>query len=236
MNYEKAFRYVFEDPEWVGKIVLFIVMSVLGFLIIPVFIFNGYFIKAMKRVSMGEEGLPKWDDWGELVGIGFKLFVIQLILAIPAIVLFAIFGWAAIVSAIVPAGQNYSMMGSSPAFGALGAGFFFALFLVGIYGLAIAVFFPAMAMRFASENYSIGAAFKFGEVFKVMVDNIGEYLSSIAIFVGLFIVAFMIGTATFNIGSLVLAPYVYLVGAHLFGQIMRGKSAAVREGGVAATP
>ncbi len=233
MNYEKAFKYVFEDPDWVGKVIIFIVMSVLQFLIIPIFIFNGYFVKAMKMVSSGEEGLPKWDDWGELIGIGFKLFLIQLILAVPALVLIAVFGSVAIASAL---SQNFLMTGSSQPPEALGAGMLFGFFLLGIYGLAVAVVFPAMLMRFAAENYSIGAAFKFGEVFKLLSDNASAYIASVAVFVGLMIAAAIVGSATFGIGTLVLVPYVYLVAAHLFGQIMRGNASNVQESGAPVSP
>lgn len=216
MDYNKAFKFVLEDEQWVTKMLIFVLMFLLSFLIVPSFILSGYFAKIMKRVSEGEQELPEWGDWGELLGIGFKLFVVVLIVGLPMIILLGLFGFSMIASI---------MSGSEEAVGLLGAGTAFGMLLVFAYGLVMACILPAMMMQFVKQGYEIGAAFRFGDVFKLITDNVGEYVAAIGIFIGLSIAVSIIGGVTLYLGSILLTPYTYAVAAHLFGQIIARRTA-----------
>ncbi|MCL5291356.1 MAG: DUF4013 domain-containing protein [Actinobacteria bacterium] len=224
MDYNKAFTFIFNDPEWVKKALIFIVLSIFSFLIIPYLIASGYFIQTIRRVSAGEEGLPEWDDWGGLLTIGFKAFIIGAIITVPAIVLIGIFSFGAIVSA---------MSNSSTGLGLFGGGALVGIFLVSIYALVVACVGPAMIMQFARTD-SIGAAFNVSEVLKIITDNLTDYVIAVAIMIGLFFAVSLAGSVIPLVGSLIFMPYAYEVSAHFFGQILASKTVPAEAGGAPA--
>ena len=82
MDVNKAFRFMFDDKQWISKLLIGAVMSVLSFLIIPAFILQGYLVKIVRQVMDGNDSeLPEWMDYGKLVRDGFFVTIGQLIWA-----------------------------------------------------------------------------------------------------------------------------------------------------------
>jgi hypothetical protein len=76
-------RFPFEDREWLVKMLLGSVIT-----IIPIlnFLSLGYFIRSINYGWRGSRKLPNWDNWSELFRDGFMVFVISLgYLTIPLI-------------------------------------------------------------------------------------------------------------------------------------------------------
>lgn len=219
MDFNKAFTFIFSDQDWVKKVLIFIGLSIISILIIPSFIISGYFIKTIERVARGEEGLPEWGEWGDLITIGLKAFVVGLVLSVPMIVIFGIFG-VTLVSALVT--------GSSSLTAAAGGGMAIGMLLAVVYGMAMACVGPAMLLQFIREGYSIGAAFKVSEVIGIITADIGDYALAVVLSVVAFGATSVVGSFIPIIGGLILMPYAYGVSGHLFGQVLAKTSLPVQ--------
>ena len=210
MDVGRAFKFVFDDPRWLLKLLIGGLFSVAaGFLnFIPVLgqvvavagglVFTGYTLKLVGRVMDGyDTPLPEWDDIGGLLGIGLKGFVVQLGWSLPLIVL----GLVVLLPGI--AAENGGLI----AFGSL-------VFL--LLALATAVIAPAGLGRLAATG-SIGEGLRIRLILEMVRNNIGDYVLLALAAVG----AVLIGAAgfiVFLVGGLVTLPYALLVIAHLTGQ------------------
>ena len=76
MDIGKAFTFVFEDDDWVVKVLIAMGIVVAGvvlfWLVIPAILaallLGGYSLEITRRVIRGDATvLPAWDDWGQLL-------------------------------------------------------------------------------------------------------------------------------------------------------------------------
>jgi hypothetical protein len=222
MDVNKSIRYVMEDKQWISKLVIGALMSILGFLIVPALILQGYIVKIIRHVMNGNwDSLPEWEDWGELLRDGFFVTVAQFVYTLPFIILMIVSGLAT--------GGLASITGSEDvaAVAATGGGL---LMLCLIILIAIAFLFltPAILIQYAIKD-DFGATFRFGEVFDIIRNNMADILVAFLVtLVAAFAVSIIIGVlsiipclgwiAAFVIG-LAVGPYISYVGAHLYGQI-----------------
>jgi hypothetical protein len=213
MDIGKAFTFVFEDEKWIAKLLVAAAILLLGLLfswllLIPLLvaaaILLGYGVEIMRRVMHGHlDGLPEWDDWSKLIAEGFRVLVILLVYALPAIVVSICVG--------VPIGLFAERAGwLSSMLNAL-----LSLFNV-LWGWAIALVLPAAVALYVATD-DIGAAFRFREVFALVRDNFTTYaitflMSLVASVVG------SLGAIVCGIGWFATAPYGWIVTAHLYGQ------------------
>src|SRR5262245_20277607 len=85
MDYGKAFTYVFEDKDWVKKILIGAVIA-----IVPIvnFALLGWTVEVMRRVQQGQADImPDWSEFGELFKKGFMAFVVALVYFLPVILI-----------------------------------------------------------------------------------------------------------------------------------------------------
>jgi len=88
VDVNKAVRFVFEDKQWISKLLIGVLMSLLAFFIIPGLILNGYVIKLVRQVMNGNrDTLPEWEDYGKLLRDGFFVTVGELVWMLPLILL-----------------------------------------------------------------------------------------------------------------------------------------------------
>ncbi|MBC7256387.1 MAG: DUF4013 domain-containing protein, partial [Chloroflexi bacterium] len=102
MDIGKSFTYVFDDEQWVQKVVigaLLLLASIIPIVnIFTALVVVGYALRVLKNVSDGaERPLPNWDNWGEDWIKGLLFVLGMLIYALPAIL---VGGIAAIITAI----------------------------------------------------------------------------------------------------------------------------------------
>ena len=90
MDIGKAFGFVFEDEEWVSKVLiggLIYLIPLIGQLAII-----GYSLKVAQNVAQGNpRPLPEWGEFGSLFGRGFYAFVIALVYLLPVFILEGLF-------------------------------------------------------------------------------------------------------------------------------------------------
>jgi len=188
MDIGRAFGFVFQDPNWLKKILIGGVL-----LIIPIFgwlVVAGYGLRIMKNVINGSDlPLPEWDDLGGLFSDGLKVFVVTIVWAIPL----------AIISAILRQGN----------------GFFFQCLTFVIDVLTAVIIAAAVPPVAASGNISDG--FQVQAIFSRVTSHIGDYLIIYLLGIVLAVIA-VAGLIGLCVGILFTITYVTLVQAHLASQ------------------
>jgi hypothetical protein len=212
MDIGKAFGFVFEDEDWIVKVLIgagvFVVGILLSWLIIPLVlafaILGGYQVEIVRRVIRGDlDALPKWDNWGQLIADGLKVIVIAIVYALPAILVGLCLG--------VPAG-----IVSEDAPGLSSALSVFSSCLGILWSIVVAILLPA-AVAFFVDSDELAAAFRFGEILAFVRDNLSTYLVTFVMYLVAQIVG-SLGSVVCGIGVFVTLPYSYMVIGHLYGQ------------------
>lgn len=71
-----SFRY--PSTDW-KKVIILGVISILSFLIIPIFLVLGYAFRVLKASLAGLEELPEFDEWVNMLVDGIKVFVVYIV-------------------------------------------------------------------------------------------------------------------------------------------------------------
>ena len=213
MDIGKSFGYVFDDEEWITKILIAAGILLLGIFffwllfipsIIAALLLGGYGVEITRRVIRGDtEVLPKWDNWGELLVDGLKAWIIEIIYALPIIVLG--------VCLSIPLGiLSEEAQEASALLSVCLSGIYF------LWGIAMGLLLPAAIAMFVAEE-EVSAAFRFGDVFGLVRDNFVTYL--LVLVIG-WVASFIGGLGLFvcGVGVLVTAPYAGWITAHIRGQ------------------
>jgi len=84
----RAFSFMFEDKNWVVKILLGAVFNLLTLVLVGIPFIFGYLLELAKNSSEGKElPLPEWDNLGDKFVRGLIYTIIVIIYSIPGIVL-----------------------------------------------------------------------------------------------------------------------------------------------------
>lgn len=233
MNVGKALGFVFEDPQWLVKLLIGSVILLLSFLFTPVligvvgfFIVAGYSLEVLRNVRLGvPQPLPEWKDrWGEWLVLGLKLLAALFIWSLPATLL-NLPVW--MLSAILGEGNEI-------------VGLFATLVscLAFLWTLVVLLVTPAIYVRMA-ETEELVSAFQFNDIFEFTRDHIGDVIIAIVVAVVVGVFAFfmgaVVGTLLCIVGLAITLPaatlYTSLVSAHLYGQIGRRPASGPSEPG-----
>ena len=90
-NLQTALTFPFKDKKWGSKFAiagLFVLLSPI-IPLVPVLLLLGYAARVMRRITNedGQPALPEWNEWEKLLTDGLRLLGINIIYAIPGIVL-----------------------------------------------------------------------------------------------------------------------------------------------------
>jgi hypothetical protein len=206
----KAFSFVFRDPRWVSKVAMAALFMVLSIFLVGIFILAGYFIQLTQRVMRKEEyPLPEWNDVGVMFVTGFKFAIAYLIYLLPVMILMV----PLIVVVIATA-----FAGEPDVLGAFMTVYLFGFTLIIVpYALALNLFFPIIAYKFAREE-KISDALDVGGIFRDFRANWENTLIVALIAAGIQSFA-AIGIFMFLIGIFVTIFYAYAVSAYLSGAL-----------------
>jgi hypothetical protein len=212
MDIGKSFGYVFEDEQWITKILIAAAILfggiLLGVLVIPAFLaaflLSGYGVEITRRViNRNPQVLPDWDNWGDLMVDGLKVWVIGVVYALPAIVVSACLS-------IPGAALSQDAPGWASFFSSIGGCLGF------LWSLVVTLLTPA-AIAFFVVNDDLGAAFRFGDVFNFVRDNFSNYLIVLVMSWVTGIIGFL-GFLLCLLPVLVTGPYSGWVMNHLYGE------------------
>ena len=221
MDIGKAFTFVFEDEDWITKVLIGIGIVVgglvLSWLIIPAILaallLSGYSLEITRRVIRGDdEVLPAWDNWGQLIVDGLQVAVIGIVYALPIFVLgLCVNGPIQAGAAKRSPGSGYSFLQSVSMFVGMAVGCFDLL-----WAIVMTLVVPAAIGRFAAEG-ELASAFRFGEIIALVRDNLATYvITAVMVWATGIMAAF--GLVFCLIGVFFTAVYAELVTGHLYGQ------------------
>jgi len=229
INIGRALQHPFEDKDWAIKLLVGAGVS-----LVPIlnFAMNGYGLEVQRNVARDKDvPLPRWDDLGKYLVDGLKIFIVQLIYAIPFIVV----GFGLMLLS-VGFGVTADRMGSNMR-SAFGTGFIVITLgltcLILLYGLLFAFIIPATYIQLARTG-QIASAFNFAQMLVLIKGRSGDYVLIVLIPV-VFGVAFTVFFGAINLIPfvglcltflviplfLIINPYITIVFGHLYGQLMR---------------
>ena len=210
-DFGKPFSFVFDDPQWMNKILIGGLFYLAGFLIIGWFFIFGYAARVARNVIRGDERpLPEWENIGEFFSEGARLIAVGLCYAAPMIVI--------VFSFIFPAIMADAL--DNEVADAIGGGLAGCMSCL-IIPLALAmVFFMPASLLFAAVEQRFGAAFEFGRIWPWIKANLGNYLLAIVVY---FIARFLAGTGIILlcIGVIFTGFWSVLIMTYGFAQVYR---------------
>lgn len=224
MEIGKSLTYITEDPRWQQKLLVgtgvFIASMVFSIVVIGVlgfFIITGYAIRLLQNVRDGElHPLPEWDQWGDDLARGFKLFVVSLVWSLPLIIF------------TIPSGIGNALV-SADSEGAQVVGVMLSICgscLSMLFGLVVAAVTPGFSIAFAEdERISSGLAFR--DIIAWTQENIGQVIIVVLVVLVaslvITLVAGIVGVLLCLVGLIVTIPLGGLVTLlfqyHLYGQL-----------------
>src|SRR4051812_16841488 len=99
IDYERAFKFLFADPQWVSKFFVFAVAVLFSIFLIGLPVVFGYVAELMRNVRRGDEyPLPDWSNFGAKLTDGLKLTVVYFVVYLPVFVLYCGFPVVALVA------------------------------------------------------------------------------------------------------------------------------------------
>ncbi len=221
MDLGRAFSYVFQDPQWVKKALIALVMLVIP--IVGWLILYGYMLRIMRQTALGVDvPLPEWDDFGGDFVRGFKGYVIQFIWYLPVLIVgFCIQFAFGLLGAAAGRGTEAETIRTLLTVCANCLSF--------ILGLMFAFIAPVFITRFAVTD-RFAAAFALSEIFNETGRSVVNLLIVLIVSILLGILA-LFGVLLCVVGILATLLYALFVQAHLYGQVRRrlaagGESAA----------
>ncbi len=220
MNIERGFRFVFQEKNWFGKVVVGGLMILFSFLIFPLLIYLGYLVEVTKRTIKDEsELLPDWDNIGQKLANGFKLLVIILVYLIPFFILlvltipFAEFEIDSFKGREIIAFIPMSLEGE---FSGISLLFFFSSIL---YAVLFTLIFPFVVGKFAESEF-INDAFAISDIFGMFRDNLGDAVIVFLLSVFVQLLA-SLGIALCFVGVLLTGFWANVVMYYLYGELYK---------------
>jgi hypothetical protein len=224
----KSFTFVFEDPQWLSKVVIGGVIA-----LVPIlnFAWGGYLTQLMRKVSAREpQPLPDWNDFGQKFVDGLVIFLAALVYTLPGFVLL----FLPLMALALPAlSQNADMQSVLSAIGGSAALLLCCLWFV--YLLVATFVFPAMHINYARTG-TFASCFQVSQIMQLVTVNLSSYIgawlvsliANVVVLTGISVVGGIVNLIP-CIGcflSVCLIPFGLLGGvwlatlyAHLFGQV-----------------
>lgn len=205
----RSFSFVFEDREWVQKIVIGGLFYLLGFLLVGFPFVLGYLARLARRVVAGQEvPLPEWDQMGRDFGEGLRLIVVAIVWALPVfIVMIFWLGGAAILGAMeAPEAVAGCMAGS--------------VMLLFVPLILVQMVFSPAALLFTMVEQDMSAGFAVARIWRFIRNNPGNYVLAIVVYWASNFVA-QFGILLLCIGIVFTAFWSLVVTVHAFASAYR---------------
>ena len=217
MEFGVPFTYVFQDPDWMKKIGLIALVSLIP--VVGQIVLMGWMLDAMGRViNDNPNPLPALDFGGQLK-LGFQGLLVGLGYSIPLIIIMLPLMLVAVL------GESFNMDPDTltmvmSILGLCCGGLTFLL------GLVVALLLPAALGNLVTEG-SIGAAFRIGELLNMVKSSIGAFVIAI---LGSWVANLIggLGSIACGVGVLVTMAYAYAITGHFYAQAYKQAKANAR--------
>lgn len=209
MDYGKAFSFFFEDKDWLKKMLIGGLFNLLAVVIVGGIINAGYYIRAMRNVRDGLVNvLPEWEDIGSFLSDGVAPWGISLIYALPSAV-------PSLVANVLSTFGSAIKENVGTAFSVLSI----CCSCVSLLGYLVTILLPAALVNYVRVG-SFGAAFRFGDLFKMIQKFPGPYALVVLLSIALHMLAGF-GVIACCIGVLATGFWSMCASYHLYGQLCR---------------
>ena len=200
----RALSFMFEEQDWVMKLITAILVLMFSSCILPYFILQGYVIDIIRRVGRSETPeLPAWQDWGKYMSEGFMATIALFVYSLPMMLLVC-----CTVFPIIIAAEE----GGDEVAGIAVLAICCVMIIGFIMQLGVYLVYYAGLIRYADTG-NFNVFFQFGQLWGFVRQNLNNYGLALLITIG----ASMIGSFLPILGSL----WAMLVSAHLYGQVLR---------------
>ena len=207
MDFGRAFSFVFDDQDWIKKVAIAAVISLIP--IVGPLLLAGWGFRVTRRVIQGDPTpLPDFSDFGGTLVDGLKVAVIGLVYMLPVILVQSCNGGILAIAGQQPNDDAMATIVaiSQACFGCLAL----------LYSIFIGLVLPAAIGRLADKD-ELKAAFRFGDVIGLVRDNVGAYA---IVLLGSLVAGLVasLGVIACVIGVLFTSAYSFAVNGHLIGQ------------------
>lgn len=208
LDFGRTLRFFFEDPNWVQKILIGSLFTILSFFLIGTVFVAGYAARLVRRAARGERyPLPEWDDLGGMFSEGLGVLGAYLLHLLPVGLLMG--------ASFVPMILFSESEGEPPAAAVLL--FTMLVILAVVLGIGLMVYFTAAFTRLALEQ-RFAAAFEVEENLAFLKRNVSNLVMAIIAFmVANFIAQF--GIVLLCVGILPATFWSQCVGAYALGEV-----------------
>jgi len=204
MNFTKAFTYIIDDPRWLEKLVIPLLVTLIP--VIGWMVAAGYLLRVTRNVAEHRvEPLPELE-FGADLGRGFNLFVANLCYGLPIVIVSTLL--------FLPLGLSDNSGGTN--FFAIALAILGGLLIV-LYALFMLIIMPVVNANLATKG-RIGAAFDFKEIFRMVENNFKAWLIVIGGTILCNVIIAPIGGILLVVGAIITGFYSQLIIAHLTGQ------------------
>lgn len=221
MDIGRAFSYIFEDQEWVPKLLITAVVAFVGIITLPLLLLGlvafaallGYLVELIRNLRDNmPTPLPRWDNFSEKIAKGGSVMVAGILYGLPNLLPLCCNLTFTLVSNYV---DNTGSLGSAPTI----IMFCCITPFVLLYNLITWPMFSLALGRYAEER-NIGVFFQFSDLFGTLYRNFGTTFQWIIFAV---IVNFVLGIlgAIPCIGWLAAPALAIPVQGHLISQLVR---------------
>ncbi len=83
---DDALRFPRSGDDWLPTLIIGGVLSLLGVLILPGLVVQGYLVRVLRAGARDESAAPSFTEWGELFVDGLKLLVVNLGYAVATVI------------------------------------------------------------------------------------------------------------------------------------------------------
>lgn len=217
MDLKRGLTFPTLDPQWVVKVLIGTLISLVPFLN---FVAVGYSLDVTRNVNNGQETpLPEWNDFGGQFVRGLLAVIIQFIWSLPLLVLACPFIFT-IMASVNPETGDLNTSG--------GLAIACLPFLILAGALVLAPLTMAATTRFAVTNQFSEAMP--GPVLREVRSNLRPWFTILAVSLGFGLVVAALYFCTLGLGAILIIPltfYMQLVVAHWYAQAHRQSTGGV---------
>lgn len=203
--------------EWLETVLIGGVLSILGFLVLPVFVVNGYLLHVLEAGVRGDETPPRFTDWVDLFVDGLLVLVVQFVyVGLPAVFFTVVVGSFAVITAVTTSASPRP----GPTAAAGGLVTLAVLLVLGLVLALAAYLLPAALANFAWTG-EFGGAFHLRTVARAAFS--ADYLVAVLLVIVVSIVLGVVGgLLVFVLVGIFVLFYLQMVVYYLFGRGFAG--------------
>jgi hypothetical protein len=226
MDFTKALTYPFDDQDWLKKLGIALLISLV--MIIPLIgtipgaiLLQGWAVEIIRRVKNNHPTpLADWDDFGGIFSKGLSPFLASLVYQIPTLIFACIMMFVTVLPAM--GGDN-----SDATAGLVGlTGFIWMCCgcVIVLYAISAAVVYTGGLLRYVDKP-EFGTFMEFGENLALVRNNIGDFgMAVLYLILGGLIVS-VASSVTFGLAGLIATPFTVYFSSHILGQLAQKLSA-----------